>query len=291
MLLQVIIDGLLLGGIYAVVALAFSLNMGILGVLNLAIAQLFVVGALVGLDLLETGLPLVAVLLGSMAVAGALALVLEVVGYHSVDKTDPIVTLLTTVAFGLIVENIAEHHWGSQAQFFPEGVVSGRVELGPVSVSVIQLITLVLAVVLVAVMAVVVARTSLGRSLRAVAQNRDAATVLGLRVRRAEVATFAISGVLAGGAGVLLGLNYGVVSLDFGVSIGISGIAAMILGGVDNLWGAVVAGPLLGLTAVMANTYLNASYSNLLVFGLLAATLIFRPQGLLGRSTDLARRV
>lgn len=290
-MLQVIIDGLLLGGIYAVVALAFSLNMGILGVLNLAIAQLFVVGALVGLDLLETGLPLVAVLLGSMAAAGALALVLEVVGYHMVDKSDPIVTLLTTVAFGLIVENVAEHHWGSQAQFFPTGVVQGRVELGPVSVSVIQLVTLVLAVVLVAVMAVVVARTSLGRSLRAVAQNRDAATVLGVRVRRAEVATFAISGLLAGGAGVLLGLNYGVVSLDFGVSIGISGIAAMILGGVDNLWGAVVAGPLLGLTAVMANTYLDASWSNLLVFGLLAATLVFRPQGLLGRASDLSRRV
>ncbi len=291
MLLQVIIDGLLLGGIYAVVALAFSLNMGILGVLNLAIAQLFVVGALVGLDLLESDLPLVAVLLGSMAVAGGLALVLEVVGYHLVDKSDPIVTLLTTVAFGLIIENIAEHHWGSQAQFFPENVVSGRLELGPVSVSVIQLITLVLAVALVAVMAVLVARTSLGRSLRAVAQNRDAATVLGLRVRRAEVATFAISGLLAGGAGVLLGLNYGVVSLDFGVSIAISGIAAMILGGVDNLWGAVVAGPLLGLTAVMSNTYLNASYSNLLVFGLLALTLVFRPQGLLGRASDLSRRV
>lgn len=291
MFAQVLIDGLLLGGIYAVVALAFSLNMGILGVLNLAIAQFFVVGALVGLDLLDAGLPLAVVLLGSMAAAGGLALILEVVGYHFVDKADPILTLLTTVAFGLIVENIAEHRWGSQAQFFPEGGFGSRVEFGGVSVSVLQLLTLVLAVVLVAIMAVVVARTGLGRSLRAVAQNRDAATILGLRVRRAAIATFVISGLLAGGAGLLLGLNFGVVSLDFGVSIGISGIAAMILGGVDNLWGAVLAGPLLGITAVVANTYLDANYSNLLVFGLLAATLVLRPQGLLGGAADLAKRV
>lgn len=291
MLLQLIVNGLLLGGIYAVVALAFSLNMGILGVLNIAIAQLFVVGALVGLDLLNAGLPLVAVLLGSMACAALLALLLEVVGYRTVDKSDPILTLLTTVAFGLIVENLAERRWGSQAQFFPEGIFAQRFSLGPLSVSMVQLLTLALAVGLVAAMAVLVRHTSLGRSLRAVAQNRDAATVLGLRVRRAEVATFLISGLLAGGAGLLLGLNYGVVSLDFGISIGISGIAAMILGGVDNLWGAVLAGPLLGLTAVLGNAYLGANYSNLLVFGLLALTLLARPQGLLGARTELAKRV
>lgn len=291
MLVQVVVNGLLLGGIYTIVALAFSLNMGILGVLNLAIAQMFLVGALVGLDLLKADLPFVLVLLGSMCVAGILSLILERVGYRNVDKTDPILTLLTTVAFGLIVENIAERRWGSQEQFFPLGEFDSRLSLGPVSVSVVQLVGLGLAVLLVALLAALVQKTSLGRSLRAVAQNRDAAVLLGLRVRRAEMATFAAAGVLAGGAGLLLGLNYGVVSLDFGINIGISGIAAMILGGVNNLWGGLISGPLLGLTAVAGTTYLGANYSNLVVFGLLAITLMVRPQGILGARNEVLRRV
>ena len=291
MLLQLIVNGLLLGGIYALVALAFSLNMGILGVLNLAIAQFFVVGALVGLEMLEAGLPFVVVLLGSMVAAGVLSLVLELVGYRTVDKTDPIITLLTTVAFGLVVENFAERRWGSQAQFFPEVEFNSTFTVGSISISVVQLLSLGVAVIMVTLLAAMVRSTSVGRSLRAVAQNRGAALALGLRVRRAEVTTFLISGLLAGGAGLLLGLNYGVISLDFGISIGISGIAAMILGGVDNLWGAVVAGPMLGLTAVLGNAYLGANYSNLLVFGLLAVTLLVRPQGLLGARTELLKRV
>lgn len=291
MFIQLLVNGLMLGGIYALVALAFSLNMGILGVLNLAIAQLFVVGALVGLEMFQAGLPFVVVLLGAMAVAGALSLLLELVGYRTVDKTDPLLTLLTTVAFGLVVENVAERRWGSRAQFFPEVRFNSTFSLGMVSVSIVQLLSLGVAVVLVALLAAMVRSTSLGRSLRAVAQNRGAAIALGLRVRRAEVTTFLISGVLAGGAGLLLGLNYGVISLNFGISIGISGIAAMILGGVDNLWGAVVAGPLLGITAVLGNAYLGANYSTLLVFGLLAVTLMVRPQGLLGARSELLKRV
>lgn len=284
MLLQLIVNGLLLGGIYALVALAFSLNMGILGVLNLATPQIFLIGALVGLDLLNGHVPFVFVLLGSMAIGAVLALILEIVGYRFVDKTDVVVTLLTTVAFGLILENVAERVWGSQAQFFPKSDLSSKVTVGPVSVTIVQILGIGLAIVLVAALATIVKRTAIGRSLRAVAQNRDAAVTLGLRVGRAEVATFLISGVLAGGAGLLLGLNYGVISLEFGITIGISGIAAMILGGVDNLWGAVLAGPLLGLTTVLGTSYLGANYNNLLVFGLLAIALVVRPQGLLGTS-------
>ena len=291
MLLQLIVNGIRLGGIYTLVALAFSLNMGILGVLNIAIAEFFVVGALVGLDMLEVGVPFIVVILGSMGAAGVLALILETVGYRTVDKTDPIVTLLTTVAFGLIVKNVAERRWGSEAHFFPDAEFNSIIKVGVISVSVVQLLSLGCAVLLVALLAAMVRKTALGRGLRAVAQNRDAAVVLGLRVRRVEISTFLVSGLLAGGGGLLLGLNYGVISIDFGINVGISGIAAMILGGVDNLWGAVVAGPLLGLTAVLGTAYLGASYSNLLVFGLLALTLLFRPQGLLGSRDDLLRRV
>lgn len=291
MLIQQIVNGLLLGSIYALVALAFSLNMGILGVLNLAIAQLFMFGGFVGLELLELHVPFVVVLLATMAIAAALSLILEVVGYHPVDKTDPALTLLTTVGFGMIIQNIAEQRWGSQAHFFPRDTLAGRIQLGPITLSVVQIVSLIVAVLVVALLAWVMQRTALGRSLRAVAQNRDAAVVLGVRVRRAEVATFLAAGLLAGGGGLLLGLNYGVMSPDFGISIGISGIAAMVLGGVDNLWGVLIAGPILGLTAVLSNVYLGGDYRDLVVFGLLALTLLFRPQGLLGAPVLVANRV
>lgn len=290
-MLQLLLNGILLGSVYALVALAFSLNMGILGVLNIAIAQMLLVGALVSKDLLDLNVPFALVLFGAVALGALLGWVLERVGYRPVDKRDAITTLLTTVAFGLILENLVEVRWGTEANYLPEMSFDKRLELGPVAVSVIQLLSLAVTVVLVAVLASFLQRSSLGRTLRAVSQKRGAAVALGLRVRRAEVATFLIAGALAGAAGLLLGLNYGVVSISFGMTIGISGIAAMILGGVDNLWGSVVAGPILGLTYVLSTSWLGANYSNLFVFGLLALILVVRPQGILGSTDKSAGRV
>jgi len=290
-MMQLLVNGILLGSVYALVALAFSLNMGILGVLNIAIAQMLLVGALVSKDLLDLNVPFALVLFGAVALGALLGWVLEIVGYRPVDKRDPVTTLLTTVAFGLVLENLVEDRWGTEANYLPAVAFDRRLELGPVAVSVIQLLSLAVMVVLVALLASFLQRTSLGRTLRAVSQRRAAAVALGLRVRRAEVATFLIAGALAGAAGLLLGLNYGVVSISFGMTIGISGIAAMILGGVDNLWGSVVAGPILGLTYVFSTSWLGANYSNLFVFGLLALILVIRPQGILGSTDKSAGRV
>lgn len=290
-MLQLLLNGILLGSVYALVALAFSLNMGILGVLNLAIAQILLVGALVSKDLLDLNVPFAVVLFGAVALGALLGWVLELVGYRPVDKTDETTTLLTTVAFGLILENLVEVRWGTEANYLPTLSFDRRLEIGPVGVSVIQLLSLAVTLLLVIVLASFLSRSSLGRTLRAVAQKRTAAVALGLPVKRAEVATFLIAGGLAGIAGLLLGLNYGVVSVSFGMTIGISGIAAMILGGADNLWGAIVAGPILGLAYVFSTSWLGANYSNLFVFGLLAFILVVRPQGILGSTDASAGRV
>ncbi|MDP8958160.1 MAG: branched-chain amino acid ABC transporter permease [Actinomycetota bacterium] len=291
LLAQQVVNGLFLGAVFTLVALAFSLNMGILGVLNIAIAELFMFGGFIGLALLERGLPLPLVLGTAMVVAGLLSLLLERVGYQPVDKDDPTVTLLTTIGFGLILQNVAINVWGSEPSFFPSRLFSERASLGPLRVSAVQGVSVLVTVLLVVVLWYLVSRTRLGRGLRAVAENREAAVLLGVRVLRVEVATFVAAGLLAGGAGVLLGLNYGVISPEFGIEIGISGIAAMILGGVRNIWGALVAGPVLGLASVLSAAYLGAGFQDMVVFGLLILTLLVRPQGLLGRRDPTAGRV
>lgn len=288
---QQLINGLFLGTVYTLVALAFSLNMGILGVLNIAIAELLMIGGFVGLALIEVGMPMPVVLGGAVLAAGGLSLILERIGYQPVDKDDPTVTLLTTLGFGLILQNIAINVWGSEPSFFPAQLFASKVQLGPIRLTSIGLLSLGITVMLVAILWYVVDKTALGRGLRAVAADRESATLLGVRVTAVEIATFAVAGLLAGGAGLLLGLRYGVMSPDFGISIGINGIAAMILGGVRNIWGALLAGPILGVSTVLAAAYLGAGYQDIVVFGLLILTLLLRPQGLLGRRELSASRV
>lgn len=291
LLLQQLVNGLMLGAVFTLVALAFSLNMGILGVLNIAIAELFMIGGFVGFALIEADVSMPLVLGGAVLVAGALSLILERIGYQPVDKDDPTVTLLTTLGFGLILQNVAVNVWGTEPSFFPAHLFAEKANLGPIRVSAIQGLSLVVTVALVAGLWYVVDKTAIGRGLRAVAEDRESATMLGVRVTVVEIATFAVAGVLAGGAGVLLGLHYGVMSPDFGISIGISGIAAMILGGVRNIWGALVAGPILGIASVLSVSYLGAGWQDFVVFGLLILTLLLRPQGILGRRDVTAGRV
>lgn len=291
LLLQLLVNGLMLGAVFTLVALAFSLNMGILGVLNIAIAELFMIGGFVGLTLIEADVSMPLVLGGAILAASVLSLILERIGYQPVDKDDPTVTLLTTLGFGLILQNFAVNQWGTEPSFFPSHLFAEKAALGPIRVSAIQGLSLLVTVLLVAGLWYIVDRTAVGRGLRAVAEDREAATILGVRVTVVEVATFVVAGVLAGGAGVLLGLHYGVMSPDLGISIGISGIAAMILGGVRNVWGALVAGPILGIASVLSASYLGAGWQDFVVFGLLILTLLLRPQGILGRRDVTTGRV
>ncbi|MGH7744689.1 MAG: branched-chain amino acid ABC transporter permease, partial [Candidatus Dormibacteria bacterium] len=281
MLIQQLVNGVVLSAIYALVALAFSLVMGIFGVLNVAISALFMIGGYVGLIAVIHGLPVWAALLGAALAGAALGVLVERIGYAPFRRAPVIIPLLSTLGCSIVLQNIATNVWGSDPLQITNPPLAGSVSFAGVRIGDVQVLMIGVALVFVTALAVVVRRTKLGRALRAVAENREVADLLGVPVTMISIAAFAISGLLAGTAGFLVALNYGQITPYIGVDIGLKGIAVMVVGGVDNIWGVLVAAPILGIAEVLTIAYGASSYRDAVAFGVLILILLVRPQGLL----------
>jgi branched-chain amino acid transport system permease protein len=192
--------------------------------------------------------------------------------------------MLSTLGFSIILQNVATNIWGSDPLQLTEEVFAERFNFGPVSISAIQLTVLGVTIVLVALLAFLVQRTSIGRALRAVAENRDVARLLGVSAGRTTLIAFMLSGALAGAAGVLIGLHYAAITPYIGVEIGLKAIAVMVVGGTTRIWGALIAGPLMGVVEVMTVAYGGSQIRDFVVYGFMILILLLRPQGLLGGS-------
>jgi branched-chain amino acid transport system permease protein len=291
-LLQQLVNGLTLGAVYTLIALSFSLVMGILGILNLAIAELFMIGGYLGFTIIVASLPLPLALAVGMAGAAFAAIIIEKVAYQPLRDTPVVTPMLSTLGFSIILQNLATNVWGSDPLQLPDEFLGTRVALGPVSIGAMQLVVLGATVVLVALLAFVVQRTSIGRALRAVAENRDVARLLGVSANRLTLFAFMLSGALAGAAGVLIGLHYAAITPYVGVETGLKAIAVMVIGGVTRIWGALVAGPLIGMAEVMTVAYGGSQLRDFIVYGFMILILLLRPQGILGGArTDQGQRV
>jgi branched-chain amino acid transport system permease protein len=292
MLIQQLVNGLTLGAVYTLLALSFSLVMGILGILNLAIAELFMIGGYLGFTLITAGFPLPVAVLGGMLGAAVIAIAIEKIGYQPLRDAPLVTPMLSTLGFSIILQNIATNLWGSDPLQLPDEFLGSRYTLGPVNIGEMQLIVLGATVVLVAVVAYIVQRTSVGRALRAVAENREVARILGVSADRLTMVAFMLSGALAGVAGVLIALHYGAITPYLGVEIGLKAIAVMVIGGTRQIWGALVAGPLIGIAEVLTVAYGGSQVRDFVVYGFMILILLLRPQGLLGGSrSDQGQRV
>jgi branched-chain amino acid transport system permease protein len=292
MLLQQLVNGLTLGAVYTLLALSFSLVMGILGILNLAIAELFMIGGYLGFTLISSGFPLPVAVLGGMLGAAVIAIIIEKIGYQPLRDAPLVTPMLSTLGFSIILQNIATNFWGSDPLQLPDRYLGSQYTLGPVNIGEMQLIVLGATVVLVALVAYIVQRTSVGRALRAVAENREIARILGVSADRLTMVAFMLSGALVGVAGVLIALPYGAITPYLGVEIGLKAIAVMVIGGTRQIWGALVAGPLIGIAEVLTVAYGGSQVRDFVVYGFMILILLLRPQGLLGGSrSDQGQRV
>ena len=291
-LLQQVVNGLTLGAVYTLIALSFSLVMGILGILNLAIAELFMVAGYVGFTLIMSGAPLPVALVGGMVVAAVVSLVIEKVGYEPLRDAAVVTPMLSTLGFSIILQNVATNIWGSDPLQLPDEYLGTRLALGSVSIGSMQVLVILVTIALVAGMTVLIRSTSVGRALRAVAENRDVARLLGVRASRILTLAFVLSGLLAGAAGVLISLHYAAITPYIGVETGLKAIAVMVIGGVTRTSGGLIAGPLIGLAAVASVAYGGAQMRDLIVYGLMIFILLVRPRGLLGGArSDFGPRV
>lgn len=279
---QQVVNGLALGSMYALVALGYTLVLGVLRLLNLAHGEIFMLGGFVGAAALVAGLPVPLALLGAALGAALVGLLVERVCFRPAPPGQELTPALSSVAIGIVLVDLAIKQWGSEPYSVRTGLSGTALALGAIQVTYAQLLILGVALALMVTLDLVVRRTPLGRSLRAVAESPVNAALIGIDTRRLIMITFAVTGALAGVAGLLLVLRTGVASPTIGLSFGIKALAVMAVGGLGNLRGAMAAGLLLGLLEVMSLQVGLSSYSDLVVWLALVAVLVFRPGGLFG---------
>lgn len=282
MLAQQLINGLMLGGVYVLVAVAFSLCWGILNILNFTVPALFMVGGFGVWVLTSAGLPWPAAVLGAVAAAAALSCLIERTAFRYQRNAGPLVPLVSSLGFLILIENVALAHWGSDGRAIQLPFADSNLHMGSLVIGLPHLAGLCIALLLVGALHLAIRHTRFGRGTRAVAESPATATLLGVNIDSLILQVFILAGVFTGLAGALFALSYLQVSPFIGDQVALKGLAAMVLGGMGNLWGAVAGGLLIGLAEVCAIQFLSADYVNVVVYGLLLFFLIVRPGGLLG---------
>jgi len=293
-LAQQIVSGLMLGGIYVTVAVAFTLTIGVLNFLNFTIPTMFMLTGMVAWGLARWGLPFglsgglhwALALLGGIIVSIAASLVVERFTFRYLktrhgDATEHAIPLVSSLGFLLIFEHLVLIVLGSEAQSFP---VRFRLDwhLGPLVLGLPQLASLLLSLGIVFWLSWLLTSTRTGRALRSIAESPDTATLLGVEVTRIVPIVFLLSGLLCGVAGALFVVNYSDVSPFMGEHVGTKAIAAMVLGGLGSIWGAIAGGLLVGLMETLGIHFFGGDAAQVVVWSALLAAIVLRPQGLFG---------
>lgn len=294
MLLQQLINGLALGAVYALIALGYTMVYGILGLINFAHGEIYMIGAYLGIILLalltalgltahHLGLSILLVFLGAATICGAYGFSLERVAYRPLRRAHRLAPLISAIGMSIFLQNFVMLTQGSADQVFPHILPTDTVRLGAgVSVSPVQMLILSTSMILMVSLHVFVTRTRLGKAMRATAQDTRMAGLVGINIDHVIASTFIIGSILASAAGVMVAMYYGVVNFSIGYIAGIKAFTAAVLGGIGNIPGAMLGGILLGMVESLGSSYISSEYKDLYSFIILILILIFRPTGLLG---------
>ena len=301
-LLQQITNGLVLGSLYALIALGYTMVYGLLQLFNFAHGDLFMAGAYAALFVISAagaasvgvGIALVGVILlafvASGVGAGALGLATERFAYRPIANAPRIAALISVLGVSIVLENAVMLIAGRRNRTFPHLIPQGKVILAGVQITYTQIFIIAFSILLMVALLLFVNRTVFGMSIRAVAENRDAARLMGVDVFRVIQLVFLIGPALGGIAGVMFGMYYGTIFFTMGWTSGIKAFTAAVVGGIGSIQGAVLGGLMLGLLESIGAGYLPAlsfgllgsEYRDIFAFVVLIAVLVFKPEGLLG---------
>lgn len=296
--LQQIINGLVQGSVYALVALGYTMVYGILGLINFAHGEVVMVGAMVALAAMQVMLAaalspvlvLVVSVLLAVAVCMALGYSIERIAYRPLRHAPRLAPLITAIGVSIVLQNLAMIIWGREYHSFPQLLPNDSHNIAGAIINEVQIAIVVIAILVMLALMLLVHRTRLGRAMRAVAENPTAASLMGVNVNKVISSTFMLGSALAAIAGLMVSANYGVVHYYMGFMLGLKAFTAAVLGGIGNLRGAMVGGVLLGLIESLGAGYigpitggiLGSHYQDAFAFFVLITVLIFRPSGLLG---------
>jgi branched-chain amino acid transport system permease protein len=295
---QELVNGITTGALYSLVALGFSMVYGVLKLLNFAHGDLYMVGAYIGFFVIQwfggaqhlsIAVPLLLVIMFVLAagLVGGLGVAIERFAYRPLRDAPRIAPLITAIGVSFFLESSALLLFGAQYRVYNTAdfiSLSSGIQIGSVTIDSVQILVLVLGVVLMAGLQLLVNRTRLGRQMRAVAADREAAEMLGINVNFVITATFFLGSALAGVAGIMGGLLFNQVTSTIGFIAGLKAFTAAVVGGIGSIPGAMLGGLVIGVAESFVTGYISSTYSNLIVFGILIVVMLIRPSGLLGRA-------
>jgi branched-chain amino acid transport system permease protein len=282
---QQVVNGLTLGSAYALIAIGYTLIFGVLNIVNMAHGEIFMFGAFVGLMLVTVGkMNIFVAMLGAMATGACLGYLMERIALRPLRKREVthLAPLISTIGVSIFLESLALKLFGPQAQSFPPIYTGMLIDTGIIRISMVQVVILTIAFGLMISLRFWLAKTKIGKSIRATAENIETAGLLGVDTKKVITLTVMLASGLGAVAGVLIGLAFNAVEPTMGIPMGFKGLAVLILGGLGNVTGAMFGGLILGLAEVFSVAYGASSYRDAVAFGLIIVLLFIRPQGLFG---------
>ncbi|MBN2850097.1 MAG: branched-chain amino acid ABC transporter permease [Erysipelotrichaceae bacterium] len=284
--LQQIINGLSLGSIYALIALGYTMVYGIIKLINFAHGDMYMLGAYIGFVAVTVmKLNFVFALVITMVATGLIGILIERIAYRPLRKSTRVVALITAIGVSFLLQNSVAKIMGVSIKGFPQDILPVQTwNIGGVVLNFKQVIIFATSIFLMVLLTIIVQKTKLGRAMRAVAVDADAARLMGINVDNIISMTFAIGTSLAAAAGILVGVYYNSIDPMMGVAPGLKAFVAAVFGGIGIIPGAMIGGFSIGITEVLISGYGSSMYKDAIVYGILILVLLLKPSGLLGKN-------
>ena len=283
MFAQHMINGLTIGGIYALIAIGYSMVYGILKIVNFAHGDVFMVGSFLGLFLTRAGIPIVVAFPLASLLTGFTGIFIERIAYRPIRVANKLAVLISALGVSMMLQNLARIIWGSETRPFHISLPVHTFTIGGISVSSTQALVIVLSGILMVVLHYIVNHTKMGVAMRATSHNINTARLMGINTDKIISFTFGIGSVLACLAGIFVGVYYDAVYPTMGYAAGLKAFSAAILGGIGSIPGAMLGGFVIGIVENLGAAYISNGYRDAFAFGILILVLIIRPSGILGK--------
>ncbi|MEG1782190.1 MAG: branched-chain amino acid ABC transporter permease [Oscillospiraceae bacterium] len=282
-----LISGLSLGSIYALIALGYTMVYGIAKMLNFAHGDIIMVGAFSAIVFISGfGLPILVGVVLSVVVCVVIGVLIERIAYKPLRSSPPLSVLITAIGVSYFLQSLAQLIFGTNQKNFPKIINIAPIHIGQLTIKGESVMTLFVTASIMICLGLFITKTRMGKAMRAVSEDKQAAELMGISVNKTISITFAIGSALASVAGVFYGVTYGFVGAYSGSMPGIKAFVAAVFGGIGSIPGAMLGGLLLGIIENLAKAYISTELSDAIVFGVLIVVLLFKPTGLLGKKTN-----
>ena len=284
--LQQMVNGISLGSIYALIALGYTMIYGIIKLINFAHCDVYMIGAYIGFAATTyANLGFFPALIISMVACSVLGMIIEKIAYKPLRNSSKIAVLITAIGMSLLLEYVMMFFVGAEVRSYPEVLSEASFDIGSIVINMQQIYIVLTAIALMIILQFIVKKTKIGKAMRAVSADKDAAQLMGIKVDSTISFTFAIGSALAGAGGVLVGIYYNSIDPLMGMMPGLKAFVAAVFGGIGSIPGAMIGGMSIGVLETLVSGYGNSMYRDAFVFAFLIVILILKPSGLLGKNT------